>query len=391
MLGAVLLFAGSLQAQYVLPIQKATASSEMRTSNAAYTADRVTDDSRQTWWTPAAPNSNGSNQWLRIYFDGPTEVTGVEILGGSHYPNYPNYGDLWKLNHRLKAGVLVFEDGSQVEFELPDEDEIQTISFASRTTSYIELRPRSVYNGSKWSDLCISWFKGLGNDSMGDLGTVLDEMVGIYVVDDDGCNTDAVWAIYRDEDGFQIIESYLMDAVNGYIVSIEEGNRGSVSFQVKYSLERDDTFELLLPGEAFQIAGEVQQQMMREGEMPDIRAAASEYFRRSVLEGVYTNRSAMGPRVIIREATIDLYSTDGEGSQDLDAVLDYNFTIDTMAEGPEGDGYCIIGEVYVEESDSEFVVIRRGRNLEFWRTAYYDDGPGSYVAEDTPWMVLIPN
>lgn len=148
------------QAQEALPISEVTASSYLKGST-SYLPENATDGSRRTWWTPGEKR-NGAGEWLRISFETPVLVEDIELLAGSYTPDHPTYGDLWQQNCRLKEGELRFSDGSSQRFTLNDEQAIQTVHVGGATTTYVELRFASVYNGSRWQDLCISWFKARG-------------------------------------------------------------------------------------------------------------------------------------------------------------------------------------------------------------------------------------
>jgi hypothetical protein len=142
-----------------------TASSYMSPSSGlTYSPNNVNDDNLQTWWSPSYPNSNGKNSWLKLDFGSEKEVAGIKILNGSHYPNFPNFGDIYTLNNRLTNATLEFSDGSTTAIELVNIDEIQEIKFTNHTTRYIILRPTKWIDGSKWKDLCISYFKALENE-----------------------------------------------------------------------------------------------------------------------------------------------------------------------------------------------------------------------------------
>jgi hypothetical protein len=90
------------------------------------------------------------------------KVDAIEILNGSHYPNYSTYGDLYMKNNRLLKATLQFSNGNSQTIELKDVDKIQRISISPQNTNFIKLIPLEWAKGSTWNDLCISDFKVFG-------------------------------------------------------------------------------------------------------------------------------------------------------------------------------------------------------------------------------------
>lgn len=147
-----------------LPINSVTTSSFMpsKKSSLTYFPQNTIDDDLQTWWTPAPPNSDGTNSWLKFEFNGMVKVVAIEILNGSHYPNHPTYGNLYTKNNRLLKITLEFSNGNSQMIELREIDEIQRISINPTNTIFIKLIPLEWAKGSAWNDLCISDFKAFG-------------------------------------------------------------------------------------------------------------------------------------------------------------------------------------------------------------------------------------
>lgn len=127
----------------------------------SYVEENMTDHDPFTWWTPN-PNRNGEGAWIELVFQYEMEINGFEIWGGSHNPDYPEYGDIYPLNNRVKRGVCEFSDSSKIYFELNDIDDWQLIRFdESVYTNYIKIQIFEVYKGEKWDDLCIAEFLAL--------------------------------------------------------------------------------------------------------------------------------------------------------------------------------------------------------------------------------------
>lgn len=136
---------------------KYSASSSMPSSYGFYyTPEMAADGNLRTWWSPATYNRETS--WLQISYNRYLYLNYIDIHAGSHYPNFKNLGDLYPLNLRVKVAVLEFADGSIEKIYLSDIDEIQTIYFPLKYSSYIRIRPLEYYASEKWNDPCISYF-----------------------------------------------------------------------------------------------------------------------------------------------------------------------------------------------------------------------------------------
>ena len=147
------------------PINSASvsASSSMKShGKLTYFPSNVADHNLKTWWTPSPPNSHGYNSWLKLYFGQNRKVGAVEIHNGSHFPDYPKYGNLYFKNNRLLKATLEFSNGFRQTINLREVDEIQRITFPVQVTNYIILIPLEWGRGSSWNDLCISEFAAFG-------------------------------------------------------------------------------------------------------------------------------------------------------------------------------------------------------------------------------------
>jgi len=137
-------------------------SSQNSSYGLSYVPYNAIDEQLNTWWSPKTNEINSS--WIQISFYNEQNITGIDILGGSHYPDFvaPNgvsMGNLFTKNLRIKKGIIRFSDNSDFVFTLPDTDEIQRVMFTSRMTKYIKLSVMEYYSASKWNDLCISYLK----------------------------------------------------------------------------------------------------------------------------------------------------------------------------------------------------------------------------------------
>lgn len=139
-------------------------SSFLKDGQIKYDAEKVSDNDQQTWWSPES-SQNYQQEWITLSFEGEKNVKQIRILNGSHYPNYPQFGDIFKKNYRIKQAKLEFSDDTNQLINLEDKDQIQTIELKkSVRTNFVKLMVISVYPSEKWKDICISHFECLGND-----------------------------------------------------------------------------------------------------------------------------------------------------------------------------------------------------------------------------------
>lgn len=138
-------------------VDEVNASSYFSADDFVYKPANVIDNNLKTWWSPK--RNDFSSNWLQVTFNASEAIRGIEIHGGSHYPDYPNYGDIYSKNHRVKTAVLEFSDGSSETIRLKDVDAVQEFKFSPRNTRYVILKIKTWYPTEKWKDLCVSHFK----------------------------------------------------------------------------------------------------------------------------------------------------------------------------------------------------------------------------------------
>jgi len=150
------------ECQQVVIDCRVSTSSEMPPSGfLTFEGKNVLDQNLKTWWTPAYPNNSGINSWIQLEFDEVKNICGIEIHGGSHYPDYPVYGNIFFQNNRLTEATLVFSDGFHQKVSLEEIDKTQSITFPEHKTTSIKLVPIKWSTGTRWNDLCISHFKAI--------------------------------------------------------------------------------------------------------------------------------------------------------------------------------------------------------------------------------------
>jgi hypothetical protein len=147
-----------------IKVKKLESSGFLKSGKDEYKVENVIDNNIKTWWTPS-PNRQGKGTHITFYFDKESEMNCMDILGGSHDPNFPQYGDIFKLNNRVKVASLEFSGGEKYYFILNDEDEMQHVTFPKVSALYATIRIEVVYPGSKWHDLCISEVKFMNDNT----------------------------------------------------------------------------------------------------------------------------------------------------------------------------------------------------------------------------------
>lgn len=120
-----------------------------------YHPNYVADDDPVTAWVEGA-KSSGAGEWLRVHVTALDKTTRVRLRVRN---GYQKSKDLWKANARAKA-VTVRLMPSKVEKQvvLTDTDGWQdvTVDQPSGALKSVELKIGSVYEGTKYADLCIS-------------------------------------------------------------------------------------------------------------------------------------------------------------------------------------------------------------------------------------------
>jgi hypothetical protein len=140
-----------------IPLQiSVNASSVMSpTHGITYTANNTMDHDMFTWWSPSEFLKNGV--WIKYSFNQSRTVAGISIHAGSHYPNFPNLGDLYWLNLRISHARVVFSNGYKEIINLDDIDAMQDIYFKNPIKCEgFRLELLDYYPSDKWKDYCIS-------------------------------------------------------------------------------------------------------------------------------------------------------------------------------------------------------------------------------------------
>ena len=127
-------------------------------SNRSYSPEMAVDKNAATAWNVP----NGIGEWIMLSASSEQYVKGVKILNG--YTKFSPTYNMWiyYANSRPCDIELSYSDGTVKSFTMEDifdEENLyyQTLDFGDYVkTTYIKIRIKSIYNGSKWNDCCIS-------------------------------------------------------------------------------------------------------------------------------------------------------------------------------------------------------------------------------------------
>ncbi|MFT6142670.1 MAG: hypothetical protein ACJAZO_000007 [Myxococcota bacterium] len=119
--------------------------------NETYGANHVMDGKVATSWVEGADGS-GLGSWVRMTLPAETSVQKVKVWGGMW-----NSHEYWTRANRPKDIEFRFSDGSIQAFTMADEMVAQEFALpAAVSTTTVEVRVKSVHNGTTWLDTGIS-------------------------------------------------------------------------------------------------------------------------------------------------------------------------------------------------------------------------------------------
>jgi hypothetical protein len=131
-----------------IKVSKVESSGFLTSGKDQYKPENLIDGDLKTWWTPN-PKRDGIGSSMTFYFENEVEISSLEILNGSHFPDYPKLGDIFKMNNRLKVATIEFSNNTKHQFQLNDLDLMQSVDFPSTKTKSIKLTVNDIYIGSK--------------------------------------------------------------------------------------------------------------------------------------------------------------------------------------------------------------------------------------------------
>ena len=143
-------FSGSLKEVYATS-QLATQTYGDKTY--VYSPQKAVDNDFSTCWSEGA-DGNGNGESITLSFDNIYEINEIYIWNGLCASE-----DLFYKNSRLREISIAFSDGQSIDFECNDGwDNCENIIFLPTAieTSSIVITIKSVYEGEKYKDTCVS-------------------------------------------------------------------------------------------------------------------------------------------------------------------------------------------------------------------------------------------
>lgn len=138
--------------------ERITASSVLPTSKAGnYIPENVLSPNPSTAWVKGTPG-DGVGESLVFYFTNFIEFDSIKICNG-----YQKSESTYANNSRIKTFYLIFPNGEKQLFTIQDKMSCFDYSLRGKKGSSVKLLVESVYPGSKWQDLAISYIQFFGS------------------------------------------------------------------------------------------------------------------------------------------------------------------------------------------------------------------------------------
>ena len=127
------------------------ASSHLIQKSNNYKPENAIDNNISTAWIEGL-SDDGIGQFIEFTSKNTFRVDKIDIING-----FSKSQDLYMKNNRVKKVTLEFSDGKKQTHELLDGNiDYQTIDVGGVNTSSVKVIIEEVYNGSRYSDTCIS-------------------------------------------------------------------------------------------------------------------------------------------------------------------------------------------------------------------------------------------
>ncbi len=144
---------------HIIPFE-ATAS----TSHKKYPPAAISDGNPTTVWQEDK-KTRAIGQYLMLEFDGPVTITRVGINVG-YDDEAGQYGDMWKLNNRIRKVEIEFSDGKVTFKEFADERGLQYFDLSPpHNTETMKMTITDVYRGSWFFDNAVAEVEVWGYES----------------------------------------------------------------------------------------------------------------------------------------------------------------------------------------------------------------------------------
>lgn len=125
------------------------------TTFGSYEPSKMLDGDPETAWS--AEYAPDTDAWLKVHLREEAAVAAISLIPGFSKTTHEKYGDIFKLNHRIKDVLIEFPSGKTVNHTFQDSQLLQTIVISPpETCSEFQIVIKSVYPTEKWEDISIS-------------------------------------------------------------------------------------------------------------------------------------------------------------------------------------------------------------------------------------------
>lgn len=127
-----------------------TSSTYKADADGNYEPVNMVDKAMDTMWCEAS-DGDGVGEWVEATFDGPTEVSKLNLVNGN------GYNIMYAMKGNLATELkLTFSDGSSQTVTVKASGIPQSVSFTPVTTSSVKVSVNTVRKGKEFNDMCFS-------------------------------------------------------------------------------------------------------------------------------------------------------------------------------------------------------------------------------------------
>lgn len=125
------------------------------TTFGSYEPSKMLDGDKETAWS--AEYKEGEDAWLVVHLREEAAIAAISLIPGFSKTTHEKYGDIFKLNYRIKDVEFEFPDGTAVAHKFEDSPMLQAVPVQPPVTcEEFKIKIKSVYPTGKWNDVSIS-------------------------------------------------------------------------------------------------------------------------------------------------------------------------------------------------------------------------------------------
>ncbi len=125
------------------------------TTFGSYEPSKMLDGDKETAWS--AEYKEGEDAWLAVYLREEAAIAAISLVPGFSKTTHEKYGNIFKLNYRIKEVDFEFPDGTAVSHKFEDSPALQSVPVQPPVTcEEFKIKIKSVYPTGKWNDVSIS-------------------------------------------------------------------------------------------------------------------------------------------------------------------------------------------------------------------------------------------